>query len=215
MPTKARGAKPRPVARKRAANKKVPRQAAPARSLTASVRALERVAESLHFTRESFGESIMRLPRAEDYEPLTEPLGRLAGAVPALLRALEAKTPPDLKAAALDPPSADAAVGDAVASARLRLAEALARLPRTEDYEPVARNLRELASVSPSLLDWLGEVPPLTAPLADSVADLREALRELDRALALLGPAEEPGAMDNPTSTGRIKVIVRGSPHPA
>lgn len=206
MPTKPRVAKPRPVARKRAAKRKGRRKAAPAASLTASVRALERVAESLHFTRESFGESMLRLPRAEDYEPLTEPLGRLAGAVPALLHALEG-TPLTPK------PPLDGAVRDAIASARMRLAEALSRLPRTEDYEPVARNLRELASVSPSLLDWLGEVPPLAAPLAESVTDLREALLDLDHALELLGPDE--GAKSPPTSTGRIKVIVRGSPHPA
>ena len=173
--------------------------------MTASVRALERVAESLHFTRESFGESMLRLPRAEDYEPLTEPLGRLAAAVPALLQAISGN--------AVREPEVSVAVREAVASARLRLAEALTRLPRAEDYEPVARNLRELASVSPSLLDWLGEVPPLSAPLADSVTDLREALHELDRALALLGPDEGPrGAAAGP---GRVKVIVRGSPHPA
>ena len=213
MPTKPRVAKPRPVVRKRAAKRKGRRKAAPAASLTASVRALERVAESLHFTRESLGESIMRLPRAEDYEPLTEPLGRLAGAVPALLQALGAKPPPDPWATAGEPPSADAAARDAVASARRRLAEALARLPRAEDYEPVARSLRELCSVSPSLLDWLGEVPPLTAPLADSVTDLREALLDLDHALQLLGPDE--GTKATPTSTGRVKVIVRGSPQPA
>ena len=207
MPTSPRVAKPRPVARK-PAKKKAPRKATPAASLTASVRALERVAESLHFTRESFGESMLRLPRAEDHEPLTEPLGRLAGAVPALLQALGATQ-------ATPKPPLDAAVRDAVASARLRLAEALARLPRAEDYEPMARKLRELASVSPSLLDWLGEVPPLAAPLVASVADLREALLELDHALELLGPDEGPGAKGTPTATARVKVIVRGSPHPA
>lgn len=178
----------------------MPRRPAPAASLTASVRALERVAESLHFTRESFGESMLRLPRAEDYEPLTEPLGRLAAAIPAILDRLGSAPMP------ATPPLEDV-VRDAVARARLRLAEALARLPRAEDYEPVARNLRELASVSPSLLDWLGEVPPLAAPLADSVTDLREALLELDQALELLGPGR-----GTPTATGQVKVIVRGSP---
>ena len=201
MPTNPRIAKP--VARKKAARKKAPRNGTTAAGLTASVRALERVAESLHFTRESLGESILRLPRAEDYEPLTEPLGRLAAAVPALLQAASGRAVPE--------PRLPAAVREAVASARLRLAEALTRLPRAEDYEPVARNLRELATVSPSLLDWLGEVPPLAAPLADSVSDLREALLELDHALELLGPDEG----STKAGAGRVKVIVRGSPHPA
>ena len=170
------------------------------------MRALESVAESLHFTRESFGEAMLRLPRAEDFEPLTELLGRLAAAAPALLSALSA--------APVSPkPTGDDAVREAVASARLRLAEALTRLPLAEDYEPVARNLRALASVSPSLLDWLGEVPVLAAPLATSVADLREALLDLDHALELLGPSASPEKGN--TAAGRVKVVVRGSPQPA
>jgi hypothetical protein len=206
MPTKPRVAKPRPLTPVKTAKKKAPPKApVPARDLTASVRALESVAESLHFTRESFGEAMLRLPRAEDFEPLTDLLGRLAAAAPALLSALSA--PP------VAPQTGDDAVREAVASARLRLAEALTRLPLAEDYEPVARNLRALASVSPSLLDWLGEVPVLTAPLATSVADLREALLDLDHALELLGPSASPEKGN--TALGRVKVVVRGSPQPA
>ena len=207
MPTKPRVAKPRPVAAVKTVKKKAPRKApVSARDLTASVRALESVAESLHFTRESLGEAMLRLPRSEDFEPLTELLGRLAAAAPALLSALSA-TPVAPK------PTGDDAVREAVASARLRLAEALTRLPLAEDYEPVARNLRALASVSPSLLDWLGEVPPLTAPLTASVADLREALLDLDHALELLGPSALPEKEN--AAAGRVKVVVRGSPQPA
>jgi hypothetical protein len=93
-----------------------------------------------------------------------------------------------------------------VTSARDRLAAALERLPEPEDYEPAARNLRELASVSPSLLAWLREeVPALSAPLADSVADLRQALLELERALELMDAEPEAEAP-------RVKVVVRGRP---
>jgi len=209
MPMKPRAAKPTPGAVRKPPKKKAPRKTAPAPGLSGSVRALERVAESLHFTHESFAESLLRVPRPEDYEPLTEPLQRLAAAVPALLHAIEGTGAPSVRPTAADKPAA-AAARDAVASARRLLAEALDRLPRAEDYEPVARNLRELASVSPSLLDWLGEVPPLATPLADSVADLQEALFELDHALDLLGPAEGHGA----PGAGRVKVTVRSLHEP-
>ena len=212
MPRKPRIAKPGPAAARKPTKKRAPRKAAPAAGLGEGLRSLERVAESLHFTHESFAESMLRLPRAEDYEPLTGPLQRLAAAVPALLQALEGKRAPDTRATPAETPAAGAgAVRDAVASARLHLKEALGRLPRAKDYEPVARNLRELASVSPSLLDWLGEVPPLATPLADSVADLREAAFELDRALDLLGPAE--GAAGAPGAR-RVKVTVRSLHEP-
>ena len=42
-------------------------------------------------------------------------------------------------------------------------------LPRREEYAPAAAQLREIASVSPTLLDWMAEVPRLSAPLRDSV----------------------------------------------
>ena len=214
MTRKPRSAKPGPAAPRKPKKKGTPRKAAPATGLRESLHALERVADSLHFTHESFAESMLRLPRAEDYEPLTGPLQRLAAAVPALLQALDGQRAADTRATAAETPAAGP-VRAAVASARLHLNEALGRLPRAEDYEPVARNLRELASVSPSLLDWLGEVPPLATPLADSVADLQEALLDLDHALELLGPAEGPETKGTKAATGRIKVIVRGSPHPA
>ena len=91
----------------------------------------------------------------------------------------------------------------AVLAARERLEGALGGLPGAEDYEPAARNLRELASVSPSLLEWLEEVPVLATPLAESVRGLQEAIVELDRALEALD--DEPA----PTAS-RVKVVVRG-----
>jgi hypothetical protein len=64
--------------------------------------------------------------------------------------------------------------------------EALASLPSHSDYTPFARQLRELATVSPSLMEWLQEVPKVTTPLADAVDRLRDAAAELKAARALL-----------------------------
>jgi hypothetical protein len=193
------------------------------------------VAESLHFTHESFAESLLRLPRADEYEPLTEPMSRLAASLPRLLQALDEprdgqsgpapRTPAASRAGAATTPSSEAAaparrsapaasetagaararVREIVASAQSRLARALESLPCAEDYAPVARNLRALASVSPSLMAWLDEVPRLSTPLAEAVAGLREAAAELELAQDLLGAEDDP-------RPSRVKVVVRGAP---
>ena len=64
--------------------------------------------------------------------------------------------------------------------------EALASLPSHSAYTPFARQLRELATVSPSLMEWLQEVPKVATPLADAVDRLRDAAAELKAARALL-----------------------------
>jgi hypothetical protein len=71
-------------------------------------------------------------------------------------------------------------------SARGAILEALASIPRAEDYAPFARQLREIASVSPSLLTWLSEVPTLSAPLASSMRSLLDAASSLQEALEIL-----------------------------
>jgi hypothetical protein len=91
-----------------------------------------------------------------------------------------------------------------VAAARDHLAAALELIPRADDYTPVARNLRALASVSPSLMAWLEEVPSLSAPLAEAVSGLREAVAELEVALDLLD--QERGS-----PVPQVKVVVRGA----
>jgi hypothetical protein len=60
---------------------------------------------------------------------------------------------------------------------------ALASLPSSRDCAPAARRLREIASVSPSLLEWMQQdVPRLAAPLAEAVDALRAAVDRLDGA---------------------------------
>lgn len=205
----------------------VPRALGP---IQESVRALEQLGETLHFTHESFNESLMRLPRAEDYEPLAAPLAEFArvspalsaslGEVLALARPLQ-EAAQDLAATGarlhtleqrLDQAAASAATPDAPASlaspaaprplawaaaqalteletARDTITAALDSLPTDARYAAVAAQLRELASVSPSLMDWLAQTPALSAPLVDSVAGLRESARRLEQARQTLAAA--------------------------
>lgn len=214
--------------------REAPRLLAP---LEPTARALQEVSETLHFAHESFNESLLRLPRADEFEPLAAPLREFARVAPALAESLsevlrlarpladsaarvEALAQPltqatrrlDLAAATLGAQAAvqasaahgAPAAGPAAAAAacmeraRVAILEALASLPREREYAQLAGQLRELASVSPSLLDWLGEVRASTAPLEAAVAGLRAAAADLaegQRALRAAGgqPAERPG----------------------
>lgn len=67
-------------------------------------------------------------------------------------------------------------------SARLTLVGALDTLPRDPDYAAVARQLRELATVSPSLMEWLKQVPKVSTPLAASAKGLQDAAAGLESA---------------------------------
>ncbi len=189
-----------------------PRLLAP---LEPTARALQDVSETLHFAHESFNESLLRLPRADEFEPLAVPLREFARVAPALAESLsevlrlarpladsatrvEALVQPltqatlrlDLAAATLGAqaatngastlapgPAAEAAA--CMERARVAILEALAGLPRDREYGRLADQLRELASVSPSLLEWLGEVRATSAPLEAAVAGLRDAAADL------------------------------------
>lgn len=205
----------------------VPKAATP---IEASVRALHEISETLEFTRERFGESLLRLPRAEDYEPLARPLREFAKVSPALAESLAAvlgavaplgDSVQALRGIAEDLKASHAAVGEALTrqasipapnsggglddvtreilrevaetlrDVRQSIADALATLPSDPAYGRLAAHLRELATVSPSLMEWLGEVPTLTRPLGDSVDGLEEAAARLGTARErLLGLVE-------------------------
>jgi ABC-type transporter Mla subunit MlaD len=210
----------------------LPKVAAP---LAASVQALQDISETLDQANHSFSEALLRLPRAEDYEPLAEPLREFARVSPALSTALRevlavasplaamaaplsestralARVTATLEAtgrqlaesaAALQKP-ADARADEPrpaegvpdlaqhLDSAHEAVLEALAGLPRASDYEPAARQLREIASVSPSLMEWLREVPALSAPLAESIRALQIAAADLKAARELVRGLTDP-----------------------
>jgi tetratricopeptide (TPR) repeat protein len=141
---------------------------------------------------------LVTLPRAEDYEPLVEPLREFARVAPALAEQLAVvmksvaplgdavaqlrQTTEALQRA----PARHAGDGDGemprllaaaarMAEARAAIREALDSLPRDPEYRRVADHLKAMASVSPSLGAWLAEVPKLSMPLGDSIASLERA----------------------------------------
>jgi hypothetical protein len=145
---------------------------------------------------------VLRLPRPEDFEPLLAPLREFARVSPALvvaLRELLVQTARPLSVASVDRVRVGEALGR-VEAAREAVRRALADLPRESHYAPVAAQLRALASVSPSLMDWLKEVPRLTTPLSESIDALARALEDLETARDLL---TEDAATPAPTPTGR------------
>jgi hypothetical protein len=174
--------------------------------LETAARSLGEVAETLVATHHGWSESLLRLPRAEDYEPLTEPLREFARVSPLLAETLaavvKAVTPlPGMvqkvlgAAETLHPrpaatgPSDEGALRAPLAEAADRMATAheairagLASLPRDRTYAQAAAHLRELATVSPSLMEWMRQLPAMSLPLGDAVASLDEAARELEAA---------------------------------
>ena len=171
--------------------------------LESAARSLGEVAETLVATHQGWSESLLRLPRAEDYEPLTEPLREFARVSPLLAETLsavvKAVTPlpgmvqkvlgvaetlhprPALAASeGLHGPLTEAA--DRMATAHEAIRNGLASLPRDRAYAQAAAHLRELATVSPSLMEWLRQLPEMSIPLGDAVASLDEAARELEAA---------------------------------
>lgn len=177
--------------------------------MQAAARSLGEVAETLVATHHGWGEWLLRLPRAEDYEPLAAPLREFARVSPALaeslgsvvrtiaplpelvarlgetadkLRALPSArpSPPTSRGGALAPALAEAA--DRMAAAREAIRGALLSLPQDEAYARFATQLKELATVSPSLMEWLRQVPSLSLPLGDAVASLDRAAQDLEAA---------------------------------
>jgi hypothetical protein len=174
----------------------------------AAAATLGQVVDTLTAIHHSWSESLLRLPRAEDYEPLAAPLREFARVSPALAETLgavvRAVAPlPDLvaqlqRATDLVKDLGTGARGGAHAEDGLRPAAtraaqdlraaheairtALKGLPADPAYAGVAAQLRELATVSPSLMEWLRQVPPLSLPLGESVAALDEAAANLEQA---------------------------------
>jgi len=220
-----------------------PRAAEPIR---ASVQALQEVSETLQYTHESFNESLLRLPRAEDYEPLAEPLREFARVSPALAESLAevlkvarplaesvrglqqlgdslehtrqelAGTIVSLKAPPATPgppPGTDALAveraADCMHAAGQAILAALQALPRDPAYTSLAAQLRELAGVSPSLMEWLAQVPTLTAPLTDSVETLLAVAADLEEGRqTLLESAASPPAAEQTSPAGQAATLL-------
>jgi hypothetical protein len=183
--------------------------------LETAARSLSDVAETLVATHQGWSESLLRLPRAEDYEPLTEPLREFARVSPLLAETLaavvKAVTPlPEMVqkvlgvAETLHPRSTSTVrpegglrrplteAADRMATAHEAIRSGLASLPRDRAYAQAAAHLRELATVSPSLMEWLRQLPAMSVPLGEAIASLDEAARELEAAERAARRALEP-----------------------
>lgn len=172
----------------------------------------QKMVDSLHALADAPTSPLHILP-PEEYDVLTAPLREFTRVSPALVEALAAL--PRLgsvlamsaermdraadriekgERAAFQARSNEilARLADAAADlddVRQTLLVAISTIPREEDYVPAARELREIASVSPSLIEWLKEVPKLAAPLTDSLTALREAAERVATARAAVTAA--------------------------
>lgn len=184
--------------------------------IESATQALGETATTLQDTNQRLAESLMRLPAAEDYEPLAAPLIEFTKISPALTEALReavvsfsavsqvtkrlegiSRSLKQMESAEHAPARPKAKTDNADASRQARVAEALEtlanevdgaleKIPKDPEYARVAEQLRELATVSPSLMEWMKEVKPLSPPLASSVLTLRRVATSLRENAALL-----------------------------
>lgn len=177
--------------------------------IESATQALGETATTLQDTNQRLAESLMRLPAAEDYEPLAAPLIEFTKISPALtetlreavvsfaavsqvskrlegisksLRQMETGEPASARAKAKADASETprhATVAEHLETLANEIDTALEKIPKDPEYARVAEQLRELATVSPSLMDWMKEVKPLSPPLAGSVLTLRRVANSL------------------------------------
>lgn len=177
--------------------------------IESATQALGETATTLQDTNQRLAESLMRLPAAEDYEPLAAPLIEFTKISPALtetlreavvsfaavsqvskrlegisrsLKQMEAGETAAARAKAkADAPETPrhATVAEHLETLANEIDGALEKIPKDPEYARVAEQLRELATVSPSLMDWMKEVKPLSPPLAGSVVTLRRVANSL------------------------------------
>ena len=176
--------------------------------IEAATQALGETATTLQDTNQRLAESLMRLPAAEDYEPLAAPLIEFTKISPALTQALreavvsfaavsqvtkrlegiskalrqaEAAEPvlARPKPAPGAPDERHGKVAESLETLANEIDGALEKIPKDPEYARVAEQLRELATVSPSLMEWMKEVKPLSPPLAGSVLTLRRVANSL------------------------------------
>jgi DNA repair ATPase RecN len=177
--------------------------------IESATQALGETATTLQDTNQRLAESLMRLPAAEDYEPLAAPLIEFTKISPALtetlreavvsfaavsqvtkrleaisrsLKQMEAAEPPPQKSKVKPDspePPGSAKVAESLETLANEIDSALEKIPKDPEYARVAEQLRELATVSPSLMEWMKEVKPLSPPLAGSVLSLRRVATSL------------------------------------
>jgi len=172
--------------------------------LAKSLLGVKQAVEPLEDAVRALEHVLVTLPRAEDYEPLIEPLREFAKVAPSLAEQLAVvmksvaplgEAVAQLRSAAealRQAPPATAATTGRMAQARQAIRDALRSLPRDPEYRRVADHLKAIASVSPSLGEWLAEVPKLSMPLGESIASLEHAAALLSDGDDAPRPASTP-----------------------
>ncbi len=188
--------------------------------IESATQALGDTATTLQDTNQRLAESLMRLPAAEDYEPLAAPLIEFTKISPALtetlreavvsfaavsqvtkrlegisksLRQLETAEPPSPRAKAnTEETPRHGKVAERLETLANEIDGALEKIPKDPEYARVAEQLRELATVSPSLMEWMKEVRPLSPPLAGSVLTLRRVANSLRENASVLRGERNP-----------------------
>ena len=188
--------------------------------LSPAERVLGDTAERLERLGERLALSLDELPKASDFEPLAEHLYEFARQAPALAASLEEL--PKVAGPLAGSVRALQGISETLEQANQSFSEALLRLPRAADYEPLAGPLREFARVSPALAAALREVLAVASPLAAMAAPLSESMRGLAHVTAILeasgrqlaesatalrgraaSPEEEPGPREGLSEVGR------------
>jgi hypothetical protein len=184
--------------------------------IESATQALGETAATLQDTNQRLTESLMRLPAAEDYEPLAAPLIEFTRISPSLtatlreavvsfaavsqvtkrleglsksLQHLEATEAVDVKPKSKPGRGEglrDGKIAESLETLANEIDGALEKIPKDPEYARVAAQLRELATVSPSLMEWMREVKPLSPPLAGSVLTLRRVATGLRENASLL-----------------------------
>jgi ABC-type transporter Mla subunit MlaD len=161
----------------------------PPAGATRADEALGGLVARLSATCDALAHALQEAPKAADFQPLADRLDEFARAAPRLIESLhELRTAMDAMRASSAPvrpaparPRLEQVMAD-LDTARTSIVEALETLPRDEAYGAVARQLRELATVSPSLMEWLQQVPLVSTPLVASAQGLQGAAVSLGSA---------------------------------
>src|SRR5204862_8280836 len=112
------------------------------------------VVQRLAATCESLVQALADVPKASDFQPLADHLYTFAEQAPALLKSMQ-------QIPQLTGPLQE--ICDSLHALQGGLNDALLRMPRPEEYEPLAVPLREFARVAPALVESLSALPRLSS----------------------------------------------------
>lgn len=153
------------TAKSKAASRKTPARVPSAKELSAAMERLESLSARLE-------RALDEVPRVSDFEPLAEHLYSFATLAPRLMESLEEL--PRIVEPIEGSVRSLRELAETLQYAHESFSEALLKLPRADDFEPLAEPLREFARVAPALAESLSEVLRTTRPLGETVKGLQQ-----------------------------------------